>query len=60
VLAELGAALPLEVVVLPDDREQLPVHQPVGAVLECQLLQYFVVLQQVYESCSRGGRSDLG
>jgi len=60
--AELGAALQLdlvEVVVLPDDREQLPVRQPVGAVLERQLLQHFVVLQQVNESSSRDGRSDL-
>lgn len=62
VAAELGAALQLDlvqVVVLPDDWEQLPVCQPVGAVLERQLLQYFVVLQQVNESSSRDGRSDL-
>lgn len=60
--AELGAALQLDVVqvvVLPNDREQLPICQPVGAVLERQLLQYFVVLQQVNKSSSRDGRSNL-
>lgn len=62
VAAELGAALQLDavqVVVLPDDREQLPVRQPVGAVLQCQLLQNLVVLQQVNKSGSRDGRSNL-
>lgn len=60
--AELGAALQLDlvqVVVLPNDREQFPVRQPVGAVLECQLLQNFVVLQEVNKSSSRDGRSNL-
>lgn len=62
VAAELGTALQLDlvqVVVLPNDREQLPVRQPVGAVLECQLLQNFVVLQQVNKSGSRNGRFNL-
>lgn len=60
--AELDTALQLDVmqvVVLPNDREQFLVRQPVGAVLECQLLENFVVLQQVNKSGSRDGRSNL-
>lgn len=60
--AELGAALQLDVlqvVVLPDDRQQLPVRQPVRAALQRQQLQHLVVLQQGQEGGSGDGGCDL-